>query len=131
MAGSGWKAAIALPTLTRRLISMRQRQIEVLDFLLDDHFALWDFANTFPAHRPDAPSSANYELLELIRAGHVALTFGNWFENQTEPIPVELADRPLQDPANWEPTGKNPGYVLELTEQGRQHLRFFGIGPAD
>ena len=110
---------------------MRQRQIEVLDFPLDDHFALWDFASTFPAHRPDAPSSAHNELLELVRAGYVALTFGNWFENQTKPIPGELADRSLQDPTNWEPTGKNPGYVLELTEQGRQHLRLLGIGPAE
>ena len=109
-------------------MGMKQRQIEVLDFLLDDHFALWDFADTFPAHRPDAPNSANDELLQLIQTGHVALTYGKWFENQTEPITADQADRPLQDPANWQPTGKNPGYVLELTEQGRQHLRSMGIG---
>lgn len=110
---------------------MRRRQIEVLDFLLDDHFALWDFASTFPVHKPDAKNSANNELLELIQAGYVVLTFGNWFENQTEPIPVELAEQSLQDPANWEPTGKSPGYALELTKQGRQHLLGIGIGSAD
>lgn len=89
IAAIGWIAAIALPALTHRFISMRQRQIEVVDFVLDDHFAPWDFANTFPAHRPEAPSSANNELLELIRVDYVAITFGNWFENQTEPIQVE------------------------------------------
>ena len=44
----GWKADIALPLAERRLMAMKQRQLEVLDFLLDDHFALWDFADTFP-----------------------------------------------------------------------------------
>lgn len=107
---------------------MRQRQIEVLDFLLDDHFALWDFADSFPAHRPDAPKSANSELLELIQSGHIALTYGNWFANQTERVPAGQAQVPLQDPANWQPCGNNPCYALELTEQGRQHLRSIGIG---
>lgn len=110
---------------------MKQRQIEVLDFLLDDHFALWDFADTFPAHRPDALNTTNDELLDLIKSGHVALTYGKWFENQTQPIPAEQANGPLKDPANWQPYGKNPGYALELTQQGRQHLQSIGIGLAD
>ena len=106
---------------------MKQRQLQGLDFLLDDHFALWDFAATFPTHRPDAPNSANDELLELVHGGQVRLTLGKWFENQTEPIPVEQADGLLRDPANWQPSGRNPGYILELTEQGRQYLRSIGI----
>ena len=110
---------------------MKQRQIEVLDFLLDDHFALWDLADTFPLFWPDAPNSANGELLELIRSGYLALTYGKVFENQTEAIPDDEVDEPLRDPANWHPSGMSPSYALELTELGREHLRSLGFGPPE
>ena len=124
----GWKADIALPFARHRLMGMKQRQLEVLDFLLDDHFALWDFADTFPSQRPDALNASNGELLERIKSGHVALTYGRWSDNRTQPIPAEQADGPLKDPANWQPYGKNAGYALELTQKGRQHLQGVGIG---
>lgn len=37
------------------------------------------------------------------------------------------AERLLRNSANWQRTGNDPGYVLELTELGRQHLRSLGI----
>ena len=111
-----------------KLMCMTDRQVEVLDFLLDDHYALWDFADSFPTQQPDAPDSVIEELLKLIQSGFVALTYGKWFENQTVSIPPEQANLFLKDPASWQPTGQKPGYVLELTEQGRAHLRTIGIG---
>jgi hypothetical protein len=107
---------------------MKQRQIEVLDFLLDDHFALWDFADTFPALRPGVSNGGYGELSELVQERYVLLTLGKWSENQTEAVRPEDAERLLRDPANWQRTGNDPGYVLELTELGRHHLRSLGIG---
>ena len=109
---------------------MNQQQIEVLDFLLDDHFALWDFADTFPQHRPDAHESATGELLDLVRSGHLALSYGKWQDNETALVAPDLASRLLNDPANWLPTGNEPGYALVLTTLGREHLRSLGIGPS-
>lgn len=57
----------------------------------------------------------------------MSLTFGKWSENLTEAVPMEKAERLLRNSANWQRTGNDPGYVLELTELGRQHLRSLGI----
>lgn len=106
---------------------MTDDEIVVLDFLLDDHFALWDFADSFPDMRPDAVNSRTSLLLDLIRKRLVAITFGRWFENETTPLSVETAHAALLDAASWNSTGGEPGYVIELTQTGRD-FRQRGIG---
>jgi hypothetical protein len=110
---------------------MEEMQIQALDLLLDDHFALWDFADTFPAFRPDANDSRVDDLIDLVRSGLVAVTFGKWFENDTAPVALESAEAALRNPSVWKPNGKEPGYVVELTEKGIAHLRKLGIGLPD
>lgn len=107
---------------------MNDRQLHALDFLLDDHFALWDFADSFPVFRPDAPDTAVDDLIALVRSGYVALTFGDWFANRTELVEVEEVEATLRDPKCWQPTGREPGHALELTSKGVEHLRKLGIG---
>lgn len=107
---------------------MTESQLHVLDHLLDDHFALWDFADCLPAFRPDAPDTAVEELIELIASGFVALTYGTWFDNRTEPVPASEVEETLRDPKCWLPTGRQPGHVLELTTKGTEHLHRLGIG---
>ena len=107
---------------------MTEEQISLLDFLLDDHFALWDFADSFPAMRPDAADSRTALLVHLVEKGLVEVTFGSWIENETVPLSVEHAHAALCDPASWNPTGHEPGHVLELTQTGRDFLRERGIG---
>jgi len=125
------KTDVALVSSVGQFEDVKHRQVEALDFLLDDHFALWDFADTFPTYRPDSQNSAVEELLELVRTGHVLLTFGEWHENRTEPVPIEEAGSALRNPANWKPYGRKPGYALELTDTGRGYLRSIGVGPAE
>ena len=103
-------------------------KITVLDFLLDDHFALWDFADSFPHARPDAANSRTPVLLDLVRKRLVKITFGRWIENETTPLSVEMAHAALMDAASWSSTGNKPGYVIELTQTGRDFLRQRGIG---
>jgi hypothetical protein len=107
---------------------MDQKQIIVLDFLLDDHFALWDFAASFPHLRPDAPNSAVEELINLVRQGYISLTFGDWHANETSPVPISEAEAALRDPIAWQATGREPGYALELIDKGAAFLREHTIG---
>ncbi len=106
---------------------MTDDEILVLDFLLDDHFALWDFADSFPDMRSDAANSRTSLLLDLVSKRLVAITFGRWIENETTPVPVEMARAALVDAASWRSTGREPGYVIELTQNGRDFLRQRGI----
>jgi hypothetical protein len=106
---------------------MTDDQILVLDFLLDDHFALWDFADSFPSMHPDAVDSQTAVLLDLVSNGFVEITFGRWIENETTPVPVEAANAALLDAVSWSSTGREPGYVLDLTQAGREFLRQRGI----
>jgi hypothetical protein len=99
-----------------------------MDFLLDDNFALWDFADSFPEFRPDASGSRVNELIELVAKELVVVTFGKWFEQETVPLGYESAVAALLDPTAWQRTGKDPGHVLDLTENGIAHLRRLGIG---
>ena len=110
---------------------MDQRQVNVLDFLLDDHFPLWDFADTFPDYRPEASGSSVESLMDLVRQGYVAVTFGRWFKNETVAISTQGAEVVLRNPNLWNPTGPEPGYVLELTDKGADYLRGLGIGLPD
>jgi hypothetical protein len=107
---------------------MTDDQIWALDFLLDDHFALWDFADTFPNMRPDAANCQTSLLLDLVRKGLVEITFGRWFENETAPVSLETVHAALLDPASWSSTGREPGYVIGLTGSGRDVLRQRGVG---
>jgi hypothetical protein len=107
---------------------MEDTQLHVMDFLLDDNFALWDFADSFPEFRPDASSSRVNDLIELVAKGFVIVTFGKWFEQETVPLGYESAVAALLDPKAWQPTGTDPGHVLDLTENGFAHLRSLGIG---
>lgn len=107
---------------------MNDRQLDVLDFLLEDHFALWDFADSFPLFRPDAPCTAVEDLIALVRSGLIALTHGEWQENRTERVRTEEIEAILRDPECWLPTGSQPGHALELTASGVEHLRTLGIG---
>lgn len=107
---------------------MNDRQLNALDFLLDDHFALWDFADSFPLFRPDAPGTAVEDLIELVRSGFIALTYGEWQENRTQSVLTEEVEAILRDPERWLPTGTQPGHALELTAKGGEHLRNLGIG---
>jgi hypothetical protein len=109
---------------------MDAKHIIVLDFLLDDHFALWDFADSFPDHRPDALNSAVENLIDLVRQGYVTVTFGKWIENDTASVSTKSAELALRDPSAWHPTGREPGYIVELTDKGRCLLRERGIGPS-
>jgi len=106
---------------------MTDDRISILDFLLDDHFALWDFADSFPEMRPDAIGSKTSLLLDLTSDGLIEIAFGEWFENETTPLPIEKAKAALLDAASWNRTGREPGYVIELTQSGRDHLRQSGI----
>jgi hypothetical protein len=107
---------------------MNDRQLHALDLLLDDHFALWDFADSFPVFRPDAPASAVDDLVALVRSGFVALTYGEWHENRTVPVLPDEVEATLRDPKCWLPKGRQPGHALELTVKGAEHLRRLGIG---
>ena len=107
---------------------MEDTQLHVMDFLLDDNFALWDFADSFPEFRPDASDSKVNDLIELVAKGLVVVTFGKWFEQETVQLGYESAVTALLDPAAWQRTGTDPGHVLDLTENGLAHLRKLGIG---
>jgi hypothetical protein len=107
---------------------MNQRQVQALDFLLDDHFALWDFADSLPDFRPGTPDSVVSDLADLVHRGLITVQFGTWFDNQTEPVSPAIAERALLDPANWTSTGPEPGYVVGLTAKGVEYLRGLGIG---
>ncbi len=107
---------------------MTNDQISVLDLLSDDHFPLWDFADNLPVMRPDATDSQTALLIDLVEKGLVEITFGRWIENDTLPLPVEDARAALRNAASWNPTGREPGYVIELTEAGRGFLPERGIG---
>jgi hypothetical protein len=106
-------------------------QISILDFLSDDHFALWDFAHSFPAMRPDSDGNQTALLLDLVGRGFVEVTFGRWFENDTTPVSVENARAVLFDTDCWKTTGRQPGYAIEVTQAGRDILRQRGIGHPD
>ena len=106
---------------------MNDLQIQALDVLLDDHFALWDFGDQFPAFQPVVSNSKLEELIQLVASGFVMVTHGRWFENDTTPVVLEEAVTALHDPSAWLPSGREPGYVIELTEQGRNCLRSLGI----
>lgn len=108
---------------------MTDDQMRVLDILIDDHYAFWDFADQFPTMRPDASNNQVIALVELVRAGLIQITFGNWFENETTLVESEEAEAALIEPASWDSTGREPGYVLELTKSGSDFLRERGIGP--
>jgi hypothetical protein len=107
---------------------MKQRQVHALDLLLDDHFALWDFADSLPDFRPEAPNGAIGDLVDLLRRGLIAVEFGTWFDNKTQPVSPTVAEAALLDSANWKSSGTEPGYVLALTDKGAEHLRSIGIG---
>jgi hypothetical protein len=106
---------------------MNERQVHALDLLLDDHFVLWDFADSFPDFRPEKPDSAVKDLIDLVHRGLIAVEFGTWFDNQTEPVSPAEAEGALLNPSNWKPTGREPGYVVAMTDKGVEHLRGLGI----
>lgn len=113
---------------TNRYISaMSVDQARVLDFLLDDHFALWDFADSFPTMPPDRANSEIAVLLALVKNELVEITFGKWVENDTVPVSADDAQAVLLNPASWDTTGRAPGYVIELTERGRALLKARGV----
>ena len=103
-------------------------QIEALDYLLDDHYALWDFGDGLPHFRPDANDTKNSELVTLARRGWVSVTYGRWERNDTRPCAAEDAVQALEKVANWAPTDGKPGFVLELSDSGYRLLRSMGIG---
>lgn len=106
---------------------MNELQLQALDLLLNDHFAFWDFGDSFPTFKPAARNSQLDDLLSLVASGLVVVTHGRWIENETAPITLEEAATALRDPSAWLPTGREPGYVLELTELGRKHLASLGF----
>jgi hypothetical protein len=106
---------------------MNDLQIQALDTLLDDHYALWDFADSFPAFHPAATDSRLEDLIQLVESGLVVITFGQWLQNDIAPIPLDQARPILRSAGNWQPTGRAPCYALELTTPGRDHLRAIGI----
>ncbi|HEX4736372.1 MAG TPA: hypothetical protein VH331_02300 [Allosphingosinicella sp.] len=65
---------------------MNERQVHALDLLLDDHFALWDFADCLPEFRPASRHDSIDDLIDLVRQGLIAVEFGAWFDNQTRPV---------------------------------------------
>ena len=82
---------------------------------------------SLPQYRPDAAESATDDLVELVRRGFVIVTLGRWQENETTPLPLLSAEATLRDATAWQPTGRQAGFVLELTAEGRQFLREHGI----
>ena len=108
-------------------VQMNELQIQALDTLLDDHYALWDFADSFPKFHPAATDSRLEDLIKLVESGLVVITFGRWLENDTASISPDEARSVLRYAGNWQPTGREPGYALELTAPGRDLLHSIGI----
>lgn len=108
--------------------ALTDTQMCAMDLLLDDHFALWDLADSYPDFRPQAANSQVGDLIELVERGLITVTFGLWLENETCPVAVENAVQALLDAHNWKPTGRAPGFVLELSPDGIKYLSALGIG---
>ena len=107
---------------------MRQKQLEVLDLLSDDHFALWDFEASFPSMGPRGGWADVALLAELVMDGHVGLFLGDLLELEGQPIEAAQAPALLRQPTTWQPTDKRTGYFLTLKEKGLEVLRAKGLG---
>ena len=107
---------------------MDQLQIEILDQLSDDHFALWDFEASFPSLGPAGQYASLPALVSLVTGGFASLFLGDLIEMEGVRIDAQKTPALLRQPSTWQPSDKRRGYFLGLTAKGLEFLKSEGLG---